>query len=100
MAPAKQINLLFGGLVALLGGFPLAYSLVYLERAPVIQSPATTSLPPGHTNSPENHTPLDYARELAAPEERSRAEPQNPDYRTSIGNASYDMGEYEKDIEA
>ncbi|PYU99619.1 MAG: hypothetical protein DMG10_24240 [Acidobacteria bacterium] len=100
MAPAKRINLLFGGLVALLGAFPLVYSLVYLERAPVIQSPATTSLPPGHPNLPENHPPLDYARELAALEERSRAEPQNPDYRTRIGNVYYDMGEYEKAIEA
>src|SRR6266581_1177257 len=92
MAPAKRINLLFGGLVALLGGFPLVYSLVYLERAPVIQSPATTSLPPGHPNLPENHPPLDYARELAALEERSRAEPQNPDYRPHIAQALFNKG--------
>ena len=86
--------------MALLGGFPLVYSLFYLDGAPAIQSTATASLPPGHPGLPENHPPLDYARELAALEERSRAEPQNPDYRTRIGNVYYDMGEYEKAIEA
>src|SRR5213083_2867855 len=100
MAPAKRINLLFGGLVALLGGFPLVYSLVYLDRAPVIQPPAATSVPPGHPGLPENHPPLDYARELAALEERSQAEPQDPEYKTRIGNIYYDMGQYEKAIEA
>ncbi len=100
MAPAKRINLLFGGLVALLGGFPLVYSLFYLDGAPTIQSTATASLPPGHPGLPENHPPLDYAQELAALEERSRAEPQNPEYKTRIGNVYYDMEQYEKAIEA
>jgi tetratricopeptide (TPR) repeat protein len=100
MAPAKRINLLFGGLVALLGGFALVYSSFYLDRGPVIRSPATASLPPGHPSLPENHPPLDYARELAALEERSHAEPQNPDYRTRIGNIYYDIGQYEKAVEA
>jgi tetratricopeptide (TPR) repeat protein len=100
MAPAKRMNLIFGGLVAFLGGFPLVYSLFYLDRSPAIQSTATASLPPGHPVLPENHPPLDYARELAALEERIRAEPQNPEYRTRIGNTYYDMGQYEKAIEA
>ncbi len=100
MAPAKRINLLFVGLVVLLGGFPLVYSLFYLDRAPAIQSTATASLPPGHPALPENHPPLDYARELAALEERSRAEPQNSEYKTRIGNIYYDMGQYEKAVEA
>jgi cytochrome c-type biogenesis protein CcmH/NrfG len=54
----------------------------------------------GNASLPENHPPLDAVRNLAALEQLSRENPQNADYRTQLGNTYYDMGSYQKAVEA
>lgn len=96
----KTINVIFGCVVGLLGGFALAYLYLQLERKPVIQPPAASNLPPDHPKLPADHPPIDFAKELLALEQLSRESPQNAEYKTRIGNIYYDMGQYQKAIAA
>ncbi|HEY2981229.1 MAG TPA: tetratricopeptide repeat protein [Anaerolineales bacterium] len=93
-----RVNLLFGSLVLVLGAVPLVYSLYFLDRGPQIQ--AAGALPPDHPELPQGHPPLDHAKELMALEQMSRSDPQNADYKNQIANIYYDMGQYQKAIDA
>ncbi len=94
----NRVNLIFGGVVLLLGVFPLVYSLYFRKPAPEIQAASTP--PPDQPQLPPGHPPLDDSKELLALEQMSRSDPQNADYKTRIGNIYYDMGQYQKAVQA
>lgn len=96
MADSERMNLLFGSLVALLAATALVSA--YLNRSlPVIQdAPAGAA----DVKLPEGHPPLDLANKLEGLEQMSRSDPQNADYKVQIGNAYYDLGQYQKAIDA
>lgn len=96
----RQANLIFGSVMVLLGGTLLFSLYVHQGRTPVIQPPSEATLPPDHPKLPNNHPPLDRAQELIALEQLSRSSPENAEYRTRIGNIYYDLGQYQKAIEA
>lgn len=73
---------------------------MYLNRnlPPVRES--SSPLPAAGAQLPEGHPPIDAANKIAALEESSKADPQNAGIRTQIGNAYYDIGQYQKAAEA
>jgi len=93
-----RVNLLFGGIVLLLGAIPLVYWLYFHEVSPEVRPAAER--PPAQPQLPEGHPPLEYSKELVALEQMSRSDPQNAGYKTRIGNIYYDMGQYQKAIDA
>ena len=96
----RQANLILGSMMVLLGGTLLFSLYVNQGRTPVIQPPSEATLPPDHPKLPDNHPPLDRAQELVALEQLSRSSPENAEYKTRIGNIYYDLGQYQKAIEA
>jgi len=96
MANSRRMNLLFGGVVTFLGAVALVSA--YLNRdLPVVQDAPRSA---AETRLPEGHPPLDLANKLEALEQMSRNDPQNADYKVQIGNAYYDLRQYQKAIEA
>jgi cytochrome c-type biogenesis protein CcmH/NrfG len=95
-----RMNLLFGGVVALLAITALISAYLNLG-SPVVQ-PAIQDTPAAaaDTKLPEGHPPLDVANKLQALEQVSRDNPQNADYKFQIGNAYYDLGQYQKALDA
>ena len=79
-----RMNLLFGSIVALLAATALVSAYLNAGR-PAVQLP-------------EGHPPLDTATRLQALEQMSRQNPDNADYKIQIGNAYYDLGQYQKAI--
>jgi tetratricopeptide (TPR) repeat protein len=93
----RRANLIFGSLVAVLAGTVVLS--MYLNRdLPVIREASRQDFAGG--NLPDNHPPIDGSNRVAALEQLSRENPQNADYKLQIGNAYYDMGQYEKAIAA
>jgi tetratricopeptide (TPR) repeat protein len=90
------INLVFACLVATLA--LTAGTFLYLNRSQPAVAPAATGDSPGST-LPENHPPVDMAERLAALEQMSAKDPQNPDHQTQVANLYYDLGQYEKAAE-
>ncbi len=97
MAIHTRMNLVFGLAVASLGAAALC--AMYVNR----NLPAISEAPPaaaGGGRLPENHPPIDGTAKIAALEQLTRGNPDNADYKAQIGNAYYDMGQYEKAAEA
>jgi tetratricopeptide (TPR) repeat protein len=96
MANKPAINLLFGLVIAALGSAALFSAYVNRNRPVVLEAaPATTA-----DKLPEGHPSLDTASQIQSLEDLSRKDPGNPDYRIQLGNAYYDMGQYQKAIDA
>jgi len=97
--PTRNLNWLFGSVIALLAGCVGAFVYTSSGRPAILPAPQPS---PGEsqTGLPENHPPIDSARELMALEEMSKKSPENADYKTRIGNIYYDMGRYDKAAEA
>ncbi len=91
------MNLIFGSAAALLGGVALFAMYAKRNLPPVLEGPVSAF---ESGSLPENHPPIDGPARIAALEELSHRNPENPDYKTQIGNAYYDMGQYEKAAEA
>jgi len=100
MADARAINFVFGSTVALLAGCVLGFLYYNGGRKPAIAPPSASTLPADHPALPENHPPIESARELMTLEQLSRSDPQNPDYKIRIGNLYYDLGQYRRAAEA
>src|SRR5437867_10445656 len=96
----RHVNVVFGVAVGLLAGLMVAYFAFNRDRAQIVQPATTTTLPPGHPQLPENHPPLDYAKELLTLEQLSRSDPRNAEYKTRIGNIYYDLGQYQNAVAA
>ena len=93
-----KVNLVFGVVVGLLAC--MAGVSMYLNRnLPVIREAPETSLPSG-SKLPENHPPIDAANRVDALEQASRNEPGNAAIRVQLGNAHYDMGQFQEAAEA
>jgi tetratricopeptide (TPR) repeat protein len=97
MLRKSAVDLLFGLIIALLAVAAMfsAYANrnrpVVLDAAPAMAENAIL---------PEGHPPLDAAAQIQSLEDLSRKDSGNPDYKTQIGNAYYDMGQYQKAVEA
>lgn len=73
---------------------------MYVNRdLPVIREAASSPFSPG-TALPQDHPPIDAASRLALLEQMSRNDPENAEYKIQLGNLHYDMGQYQKAIEA
>jgi tetratricopeptide (TPR) repeat protein len=96
-----KVNMLFGAIAAVLT--VTALTTMYLNQdAPVIREAAKA---PGGGGLPQDHPPIDPAQMQAAErlpeaERLSRENPQSAEYKTKLGNVYYDLGQYEKAIEA
>jgi len=89
------MQMVFASALLVLAVISATYYIREGRNHPVIL-PSPSPNMPGTDALPENHPPINNATELAALEQMSRESPQNPDYRTRIGNIYYDMGEYGK----
>jgi cytochrome c-type biogenesis protein CcmH/NrfG len=89
------VNFIFAAVVISLAGVALASMYLSMDK-PVIQDAAAPD--PGEMKLPENHLPMNVASRLTELEKLSAGDPQNPDYKTEIGNAYYDLGDYKKAI--
>jgi tetratricopeptide (TPR) repeat protein len=89
----STINIIFAcaviALALVAGGF------VYLHSDRPGAAPSETPNPTDNT-LPETHPPVDAAERLAALEQMSAKDPQNPDHQTQVANLYYDLGQYEK----
>jgi cytochrome c-type biogenesis protein CcmH/NrfG len=92
------VNLVFGTAVFLLAAVA-AVSMYVNRNLPVIRE-APGAGDAAQARLPENHPPIETASQAVALEQRSRAEPDNADVRIQLGNAYYDMGQYQKASEA
>ena len=97
MSRKSAVDLFFGLIIALLAAAAL-YSAYANRNRPVILDAAPAMA--GNANLPEGHPPLDAAAQIQGLEDLSRKDPGNPDYKTQIGNAYYDLGQYQKAVEA
>ncbi len=94
----KFVNVIFACVISLLGAVAI-WSMYVNKNAPIIREGPEVESTAG-SKLPEGHPPLDSANQLAALEEMSSKDPQNPEYKTQIGNTYYDLGQYQKAIEA
>ncbi len=92
------LNLIFGITVSLLAA--VAAVSMYLNRdLPAIREAPASSFP-SDGRLPEGHPPIDAANQVASLEQMAANDPGNADIRIQIGNAYYDMGQYQKAAEA
>ena len=92
------INLIFSAAMAALGIVSAVSMYVSRDRPVIRRAPEAASR--AEMQLPENHPPIDLSDRLRAVEELSRKDPNNPDYRIQVGNLYYDMGQYQKAIDA
>lgn len=92
------INLIFGTAMAALGIVSSVSMYSSRDRPVIRKAPQAESR--AEMQLPENHPPIDLSDRLRAVEEMSRKDPNNPDYRIQVGNLYYDMGQYQKAIDA
>ncbi len=93
-----RVNLVFGVVILVLTAV-VAVSMYMNRNLPVIrEAPGGNDFPEGRL--PENHPPIDTANQVAVLEQRSRTEPGNAELRIQLGNAYYDVGQYQKASEA
>ncbi len=97
MIKKSAINTVFGLIIALLASAALLSVYLNRNRPAILESAPTMAQ---STKLPEGHPPLDVANQIQSLEELSRKDPANPDYKAKIGNAYYDLGQYEKAISA
>jgi tetratricopeptide (TPR) repeat protein len=97
MLRKSAVDLLFGLIIALLALAALISAYANRNRPVVLDAaPAMAA----KANLPEGHPPLDAATQIQSLEDLSRKDPGNPAYKTQIGNAYYDLGQYQKAVEA
>ena len=94
----KFVNVVFACVTGLLGAVAL-WSIYTNMDMPVIREAPKQESAAG-SKLPEGHPPIDELNRLATLEEMSGKDPQNPDYKTQLGNTYYDLGQYQKAIEA
>jgi tetratricopeptide (TPR) repeat protein len=97
MTKSAHVNLLFGGILVLLGATALGSMYANRNRPAILE--AASSLPASAT-LPEGHLPPDAANKVAILEQMSRSEPKNPDLKAQLGNAYYDQAQYRQAAEA
>jgi cytochrome c-type biogenesis protein CcmH/NrfG len=91
------VNLILGGFVVIL--LAIAALSMYLNSGlPVVHPPATQSA--SRRELPEGHPPVDLAGRLNVLETLSRKDPGNAQIKTQIGNVYYDLGQFQKAIDA
>jgi tetratricopeptide (TPR) repeat protein len=96
MANSRRMNLLFGSVAAFLAAVALISA--YLNRdVPVVQDAPRSA---ADMKLPEGHPSLDAASKLQTLEQMSGSDPKNADYKVQIGNAYYDLRQFQKAIEA
>jgi tetratricopeptide (TPR) repeat protein len=95
-----RMNMLFGIIVAALAATVLISAYQNLGSPVVQPSVQDTSSAAVDSKLPDGHPPLDAANKLQMLEQLSRQEPQNADYKIQIGNAYYDLGQYQKALDA
>jgi len=93
----KSTNILFAIVVLALAGVALSSMYLNMNR-PVIQEAAQPDS--ANMRLPENHPPIDAVNRLMELEKLSASDPRNADYKTQIGNTYYDLGQYQKAIDA
>jgi cytochrome c-type biogenesis protein CcmH/NrfG len=95
MALSKfSTNLIFAAMVAALGLTAVIFYFKSNRQQVQVQVQAADS-----SQLPEKHPPVDLAGRIAALQQMSAREPQNPDYPAQIGNLYYDSGQYAKAAE-
>ena len=95
---SKDLNLMFAGIVLSLA----VVAGVFMYRnwdLPVIKESPSAGVG-SDERLPENHPPIDASSKIAALQQMSQSDPQNAEIKTQIGNAYYDMGQYEKAADA
>ncbi|MBN2243054.1 MAG: tetratricopeptide repeat protein [Acidobacteria bacterium] len=93
----RQIDCILGIIVIALAA-TAGISYFRKSETPVIREAGPGENPGGAM--PENHPPAEIAARLAALIQMSAENPRNADIRKEIGNAYYDLGEYEKAMES
>jgi tetratricopeptide (TPR) repeat protein len=88
-ANSTKLNLAFGSLVAVLAAVA-GISMYRNMDLPPIRAVAPSA------RMPENHPPIESGSKIGALEDLSSAQPQNAELKTQVGNAYYDMGQFQK----
>jgi cytochrome c-type biogenesis protein CcmH/NrfG len=88
------VNFVFAILVAVLGLIAATSLYTNSKRQDILSAQAPGASAAGRL--PENRPPVDVSGRLEALEQLIAKNPQNPDYRTQLGNLYYDMGQYDK----
>ncbi len=92
-----KINALFAVVVIVLAGVALVSLYQSMSRPAIQDTPASDA---ANMGLPQNHPPIDAAGRMTELEKMSEGDPGNADYKTQIGNAYYDLGQYQKASEA
>jgi cytochrome c-type biogenesis protein CcmH/NrfG len=97
MAKNSKMNPVFGSAVALLAAAAL-FGMYLNRNQPVIADAPAPEF--GSARLPEGHPPVDTAARITAAEQLTRDNPQSAQYRSELGNAYYDAGQYDKAVRA
>jgi len=87
------INLIFACVAIALA--LTAGTFLYMNASQTVVAPAAAGKPQ-ESVLPEDHPPVDAAERLAALEQMSMKDPQNPEHQAQVANLYYDLGQYEK----
>ncbi len=94
----KTLNLVLGSIVISLA--VVAAVFMYLNwDLPVIRESPSAAMG-SDEGLPEGHPPVDSSNRLTALEQMSRSDPQNAEIKAQLGNAYYDVGQYQKAADA
>lgn len=94
----SYINLVFGIVIGLLAATAV-YWMYKNRNLPPIREAQSAALP-ADGGLPENHPPINADSQVVALEQASRNDPNNADVKIQVGNAYYDMGQYQKAAQA
>ena len=96
----NRVDFLLGSIVVLLGATAAISMYLNRDQPAVLEAQATAPGTDRGMKLPEGHPPLDIAGKLQELEELSRKDPNNADYKVQIGNSYYDLGQYQKALDA
>jgi tetratricopeptide (TPR) repeat protein len=97
MLKKSAVDILFGLIIGLLAIAALFSAYTNRNRPVVLDAdPAMAE----NAKLPEGHPPIEAPNQIQNLEELSRKDPGNADYRTQVGNAYYDVGQFQKAAEA
>jgi cytochrome c-type biogenesis protein CcmH/NrfG len=97
MLKKSSVHLLFGLIIGLLAIAALLAAYLNRDRPAVLDAAPSMA---ENAKLPEGHPPIEAANQIQGLEEMSRKDPGNADYKTQIGNAYYDLGQFQKAAEA
>jgi tetratricopeptide (TPR) repeat protein len=97
MLKKSAVDMLFGLIVGLLA-IAVLFSAYANRNRPVVLDAAPAMAE--NAKLPDGHPPVEAASRIQSLEELTRKDPGNAGYRTQIGNAYYDMGQFQKAAEA